>query len=572
MAMKCSIRLVVFSITCCLIEFGFSASHAECRADEPLHVRIDRLVDAQLGDWKVHSPSSDAEFVRRIYLDLAGRIPTTEETRQFLANAAADKRLTLIDQLLGGTEYPRRMHELFHAMLMERRGEHEEWSKFLRTAFEQNMPWDEMARAIIKPDADDEATRGAAYFLTARLIKEGAMAPVDVPGLTRDVGRLLAGVDLQCAQCHDHISIDDYLQRDFQGLHMIFENVQTRRDVKFPAVAEKVLIKKQDFMSVFTQEPMQTAPRVPGGQEIEIVSFTKGEEFAVPPDTKTRTPGVPKFSPLGELASRLTTAENPLFSKNIANRLWFMMMGRGLVEPLDLQHGQNPPTHPELLELIAAEFAAHDFDIKWLLRELALSATYQRTCVLPDGQDEPPLASYALGNQKRLSAEQLFWTTMTAIGEIDRQRQQLVETAKTEGKPEEEVQAAAHFTAEQVLAKSADLTELHKRFLKAFASPPKKPEVEFEPTVKAALFIMHDENVLALLQQRPGNLTDRLMSIEPVEKLADELFLSILSRLPNDEDRQDVVQHLAANQDRRAEAIAELAWALLASTEFILNH
>ena len=195
---------------------GITLSRARA-ADESLHTAIDRLIDAKAGDTPKAPAADDAEFLRRVMLDLAGRIPTSAETTRFLDDKASNNRDVLIDSLLAGEDYPRRMQELFHAMLMERRGEHAEWTKFLRHAFANNLPWDQVARAMLAPDSGDENLRGAAYFLTARLTKEGAMAAVDVPGLTRDVGRLLAGVDLGCAQCHDHVSIDDYKQVDFQG-------------------------------------------------------------------------------------------------------------------------------------------------------------------------------------------------------------------------------------------------------------------------------------------------------------------------------------------------------------------
>ncbi|HAA52742.1 MAG TPA: hypothetical protein DCE43_23710, partial [Planctomycetaceae bacterium] len=179
---------------------------------EPLHTTVDRLIDAKIGEAQVAPAADDAEFLRRVMLDLAGRIPTSREARRFFDDKTAGKRQVLIDSLLAGDDYPRRMQELFHVMLMERRGEHPEWTKFLRYAFRENLPWDRMARALLSPQAGDENLRGSAYFLTARLTKEGAMAAVDVPGLTRDVGRLIAGVDLGCAQCHDHVSIEDYKQ------------------------------------------------------------------------------------------------------------------------------------------------------------------------------------------------------------------------------------------------------------------------------------------------------------------------------------------------------------------------
>lgn len=534
-----------------------SAAAALCSAEQPLHRRIDEHVAhrAEANNAALGPAADDAEFVRRVYLDLAGRIPTAAEAKAFFADDAPDKRRELVDRLLAGDDYPRRMAELFNVMLMERRGQNEQWTKFLRQVFAQNTHWDKIASAIIHPDADDEALRGAAYFMTARLTKEGAMAAVDVPALTRDVGRLFAGVDLQCAQCHDHVSIDDYTQRDFQGLHMIFENVQAQGDAKSPAIAEKLMTEKKQFMSVFVQQPETTGPRVPGGKEIEIVVYPKEDAYATPPDKKKRTPGAPKFSPLAELARGLTAKENELFTRNIVNRLWFAMMGRGLVEPLDLQHAENPPSHPELLDLLASEMAAHDFDIKWMIRELALSDTYQRTSRLTSDQT-PPEAAFAVALQRRISPEQLFRSTLVAAGELERQG------GSWDSSPDE---------IDALIEKSDELKELRELFIKTFANPPKEPELEFAPTVKAALFLMHDGHVLKLLQPREGNLIDRLSKMEDRSAMIDALFLAILSRPPTDEDRADAAEFLTGSDDQ-GKALSQLAWALLASTEFCVNH
>ncbi len=545
-------QLLVLLVACLVVAAG-SPNRAHT-AEVSLHEVIDRLVESQAGKRSMAPPADDAEFVRRVMLDLAGRIPTVDEARRFLDDTSANKRNALIESLLAGDDYARRMQELFNAMLMERRGEHAEWTKFLRHAFAENLPWDRVARAMLSPDAADENLRGAAYFLTARLTKEGAMAPVDVPGLTRDVGRLMAGVDFGCAQCHDHISIEDYRQADFQGLHMIFENMQSRGG-EFPAVTEKVMTKPRDFKSVFTGDPRTTPLRIPGAGEVAIQTFPKGEEYSVAPDRKTKTLGVLKFSPLRELANRLANAKNPLFARNIANRLWFVMMGRGLVEPLDLFHSANPPTHPELLDRLASEFAIHKFDIKWLLGQLARTRCYQRSSRLPGDGPLPPATSYAVANQKRLSAEQLFWSTLIATGEIDRVKKQ------------------TDATLEQVVADTDPLGELQKQFLKTFSNPPKEPEVDFAPTVKGALYLMHDQAVLDLLKARPGNLVARLATEPDPRKLSGALFLAVVSRRPTPED-VEVVTKLLENKTRtaRAEAIGHLAWALLASTEFWVNH
>ncbi len=540
-----------------VVTFGLMglAASAASAADESLSAAIDRLIDGKIGELPKASRSDDSEFLRRVMLDLAGRIPTTSEVVAFLADKTPDKRDVLIDRLLSGDDYPRRMQELFHVMLMERRGDHAEWTGFLRHAFQENLPWDQVARAMLSPDATNETLRGAAYFLTARLTSEGAMAPVDVPGLTRDVGRLLAGVDLACAQCHDHVSIDDYKQVDFQGLHMIFENMQSRGGSKFPAVTERVMTTGKEFQSVFTMDPRTTGLRIPGAGDVAIPTFAKGEEYLVAPDRKAKTPGVLKFSPLKELAAGLAAGENRLFARNIVNRLWFMMMGRGLVEPLDRFHSANPPTHPKLLERLATEFVSHDFDIKWLLGQLARSRCYQRSSRLSVDAKLPDAATYAVANQKRLSAEQLFWSTVIATGEMDRLKQ-------TSG-----------MGLEQVVAKSESLAALQKQWLKTFSNSPREPEVDFAPSVKGALYLMHDPGVQGLLKPESGNLVDRLSAMSDSEKAAEALFLAVFSRRPTLADRGLVGRMLGKTSGAaRAEAIGQLAWALLASTEFCVNH
>ena len=547
------------------------AAASEAASAEPLGTQIDRLIEARAAEVKFAPTADDAEFLRRVYLDLAGRIPTVVEATTFLRDSSDDRRSTLVETLLAGPDYPRRMQELFHVMLMERRGDNDEWLNFLRVCFEQNKPWHVMARAILNPDADNEELRGAAFFVTQRLVSEGAMAPVDVPGLTRDVGRLLAGVDLQCAQCHNHLTIPHYHQKDFQGLHMIFENVQTRRDVQFPAVSEKLMTARKEFKSVFEQVALQTGPVVPGRGEVEIPVFKKGEEFAVAADPKTRKPGVPKFSPLNELATGLAAKENDIFTKNIVNRLWFVMMGRGLVEPLDLQHADNQPTHPELLNLLASEFVAHEFDIRWFLSELANSKTYQRSSVLP-GETEPPRESYAVAIEKRVSAEQLYWSVGIATGRFDAVRRSIRKGLVDAKKPEEEIKTLDEATLEELVAKSDELKTALADFKTNFGNGPKEPEVEFEPSVKGALYLMHESKIQKCLESGSATLVEDLLKTENDQAAIDHLFLRLLTRRPTDEERQQLASYLIENKERRSEALANVAWAMLTSTEFVVNH
>jgi hypothetical protein len=528
---------------CVLAYLCLIAGVSLLRAEEPLPGRIDALILAKAGSFKPAEVVDDAGFLRRIYLDLAGRIPTAEEARAFLSDNAADKRAKLIDQLLASSDYPRHMQQLFQVMLMERRADDPQWAKYLESSFAANKPWDVMCRELLNPDPANEATLGSSFFYTKRLENYG-QNPVDYAALTRDVGRLFLGVDLQCAQCHNHLFIDDYKQQDFQGLFIVYNNLFLRKDkdLKFPAVGEKPLAKKAEFMSVFDKVSLETGPRLPFGSEIEIPAFEKGEEWLQPPDKKTNFAGTPKFSPLAKIAEQLPTPENAGFARNIVNRLWFVLMGRGLVHPLDQHHHGNPPSHPEVLDLLAGEFTSHKFDIKWLLGELARTQTYQRASVLPEGQTDMPPEKFLVAVEKRLLAEQLMEAMLVATGERPRYED----------------------------AKKRD--ELQKRFAKAFANPPMEPEEEFAPSLQGALFVLNDSNVLEWLNARENNLADRLSKISEPDALADELYISVLSRQPSADERQMVLDHLAKLADRKPAAVSQLIWALLAATEFCVNH
>jgi hypothetical protein len=534
-----------------IVLLGLQLTGVSAAGEEPVAVRIDQLIESAAGTT-VAPVADDAEFVRRIYLDLTGRIPSPDETQSFLADAASNKRAVLIDKLLGSADYPRRMRDAWNVQLMERAGENEEWSRFLEQSFAANKPWDKLVREMLNPNADDEASRGAAFFLTKRLENYGQQ-PVDLPGLTRDVGRLFLGVDLQCAQCHDHLFVDEYKQVDFQGLHTFLSHTSIRTDVKFPAVSEKIVDKKTEFMSVFIKEPRTTGPRLPFGVEVDVPAFAKGEEFAVAPDRKVNFPGKPKFSPLAILSEQLPTASNPQFVRNAVNRLWCQMMGRGLVHPLDLNHSKNPATHPAVLDLLSNEFAAHQFDIKWLLRELAMTRTYQRSSVLPKGLERPPLPEqYVVSIEKPLSTEQLLWSILQATNELP--RYQPVPGADGKNKP------------------NAQYDELRKRFLSAFANPPRDPEGDFAPSVKAALFLSNDNRVLDLLKPREGNLSESLIKQTDNTKLAETLFIAVLSRTPTEDESQAVAQFLAERPEQRQVAVEQAIWALISSTEFCVNH
>jgi hypothetical protein len=500
---------------------------------------IDSLISARAPGQKV-TPADDAEFLRRAWLDFDGGIPTAEEARAFFADKAADKRAKLIDKLIAAPRCAERMAEAFNVMLMERRGDNDAWKAWLVDAFQSNKPWDTMVREMLAPDFLNEKQRGAGYFITRRLEKVGQQ-DTDYPGLTRDVGRMFMGIDLQCCQCHRHLSVGDYKQIDFNGLFAVYQNLKLQtadEKHKTPWVSEGVIIAKYEFASVLTSKKAQTAPRVPFGEEVMIPVSTADEAWLVKPDRKTKEVGQPKFSPLHEIAQRLPAPENPLFARNIANRVWFLLIGKGIVEPLDLHHTDNPPSHPELLDLIVKELTSHKFDLRWLIREIALTQTYQRSSTDADA------------HQRHLTAEQKLRAFLMATAE----REHLEKNKKTDVKVDE--------------AKYS-LTDFQKAFAGALANPAKEPELAANPSLRSALFFRNSDHVVWALKPRPGNLIERLAKqSDPAE----DLYLSTLTRLPSAEEKKKFDSWLASHASDKAKAIGDFAWALLSSTEFFVNH
>ncbi|HKI37804.1 MAG TPA: DUF1549 domain-containing protein [Gemmataceae bacterium] len=519
---------------------------------QPLHERIDRAVALAEKDFDKNAAplAADAEFLRRITLDLTGTIPTAADTRAFLKDTTPDKRARLIDRLLASPEYARHMQDVIDVMLMERRPDKHvpraAWQDYLRSSFAENKPWDALVREILSADGTDPKARPAAKFY---LDRDG-----DPNLLTRDVSRLFLGMNLHCTQCHDHPLIVSYKQDHYYGIFAFLN-----RTVLFTDKAKNltVLAEKAEgeatYQSVFDpkKETKKTLPVVPFGKAITEPALEKGKEYEVAPANGVRP--VPKFSRRAQLAGQVATRDNVQFRRNCANRLWALMMGRGLVHPLDLDHPDNPPSHPDLLLLLADEVAATKFDVRSFLREIALSKTYQRSSELPAGVKEVSATSLRAARLKPLSAEQLAAALMQATGLTDAERKALGKNA-TEA------------------AVSAKLAGNVAPFVATFGGKPGQPQGAFEATLDQALFLANGKLVRGWLVPRPGNLTDRLVQLKEADAVAEELYLSVLTRPPADDERKEVADYLKGRTVDRTAALQELAWALLASAEFRFNH
>ncbi|GAB4143748.1 MAG: hypothetical protein Tsb009_15040 [Planctomycetaceae bacterium] len=366
-------RFTAFSFLVCV----FTAIAPASSAEKPLHLQINELL-SQKEFGPLSSKCDDASFLRRTTLALTGTIPSATTTRQFLADTSPDKRQKLVDRLLNSPEYLRHITNFLDVTFRERRDSKPisaaAWRDYLYRSVATNKPYHQLAREILTGHHADANLQAAGKFYFDRNAEPNQ--------LTRDVGRIFFGKDLQCAQCHDHPIIDNYRQADYYGLYAFLNRtyVFTDKKKKKTFLAEKAegIV---NFKSVFTNAGGRTLPRLPGGREMaDEPIFPQGVGYVT---TSSGGPQSPRHSRRETLATRATSSGNHAFNRNIANRLWRMLMGRGLVEPVDYLHPDNPPVYPELLDLLAVSFEKDGYDIKAFLREIALSDVYQRSFDLP---------------------------------------------------------------------------------------------------------------------------------------------------------------------------------------------
>ena len=532
-----------------------------------VHQLIDHHIDARLSELKVESAgsASDAEFLRRVSLDLTGVIPEASSARSFIESDDPLKRVKLIDRLLAGDEFARHMATVFDVMLMERRPDKyvttPQWRAYLAESFTANKPLNVLVGEVLGADGVDESMRPAAKFYLDRA--------VDKDTLVRDIGRLFLGRNLQCAQCHDHPDIDDYLHQHYHGLSVFVAGSKTFKQPDGVFVLQEVVTRQVEFASVFEPDATKTTgPRLIDAL-MEVPEFPDGEEYVEKPSRSVRS--VPKFSLRALLSQRLPSDDTPEFSRNMVNRLWALMMGRGLVHPLDMHHVGNPPSHTELLDDLAIQFASSGYDVRGLLRELALSAAYQRSSLIPEGvtPESLPVDSYAVATMKGLSPEQLFESALMAT-----QANAVLEEQIDRAIADEEATAeGGEPIAEQIAAlRQQKRTDRVAQFVAVFGGVPGQPEGEFSSSLPQALFLANSETVSAWVAPQRGNLADRLVALDRPADVADTLFLTVLTRLPVPDERQLVKERVDAVGDGRKSAITALVWSLLASSEFRLNH
>jgi hypothetical protein len=488
---------------------------------------IDRAIEAKAPASRA-ARSGDAEFLRRVTLDLAGRIPSIEELRAFEADADPAKRERLVDRLIATPAFAERMEEALSVMFLERRTgktiPESEWKSWLRGAIGRDEPYDRIVGQILGSHGTDAATRGATKFFL-----DGRSDPND---MTRDIGRIFLGRDLLCAQCHNHPNVLGWKQSDYMGLHAYLANSKTWTDEKrkLTFLMEVEPAPTIGFESVFSPgKKRSTPPALPGMPPVEVPA---APAWKTPPPKKGQ-PGIPEFSLKERLAKDLANPANAQFVRTAVNRIWGIFMGRGLVHPPDQDHAQNPPSHPEVLDLLAKGFVEDGLRLRPLVRRIVTSEAYQRSSLLPEGTEAGKVkaSEYRAALLRPLSAEQLARSVPTALG-------------------------------------ASPAPQLASLFVQTFGGAPGDGEIEYSPSTVQALFLMNGSQVRGWL-----DAFAKARAAEPDDaRLAAELYGRLLSRRPEPAETARARAHLGAAVGGRETAVRELAWALLASAEFRFNH
>ncbi len=483
------------------------------------------------------SPLCDeGTFIRRVTIDIAGRLPTLEESQNFLADKEADRVEKLVDRLLASLDYADFFANKWSAVLRNRRQTSKDDAKpsiafhaWIREALDKNVPFDQFVREVLTAQGEAIKTPPVIWYREVR----------DVSAQVEDVSQLFLGQRIGCAKCHHH-PLERWTTQDYWALAAFF----TRVDVK-PAKAEK-----KDKKSGKTE---------PGNSW--IVSMKPGKAEAINPKTKksVKAAGLdgPELTlgtdddPRGKLVDWMAETSNPFFARTLANRYWKHFLGRGLVEPEDDMRATNPATNPELLDALARHFADSKYDLKKLVRTICTSNTYRLSAV-PNEHNADDKQNYSRFLPRRLHAEILF----DAIDTV------------TLSKP------AFKGVAAGTRAVQLPDNQFESYFLSVFGRPDFASACECERGSDSSLAqSLHMYNSVELAKKVAGERVKKLASDKrTAEDRLRELYLIALSRVPSQDEMARMEAYLQARAENALSAYEDILWALMNTKEFQYNH
>jgi hypothetical protein len=481
---------------------------------------------------------SDAVFIRRLYLDLLGIIPTGAEVRDFLADKGADKREKLIDRLLERPEFidfwTLKWADVLRAdpLMLDPVGAGR-FNRWLRRAVAADMPLDRFTRALLTGTGSTYLDPASCYYRIQR-------TPEDI---AENTAQLFLGVRLKCARCHNHPA-ERWTMADYYGLAAFFARVQ-----------RKLYLPQNPQNNVSAVEGEETILIADGGDTTHPRNGSLVRP-RVPADPARGTPArVIENEPTDRrtaLADWVTAPENPFFARAMANRIWYHLVGRGIVDPIDDMRDSNPPANPALLEALAAELIRNGFRTKPLIRAICASRTYQCSSA-PNEENADDESNFSRATARLLSAEQLLDAVCRATAVAER----------LEGLP-------PNYTAMQMTG-----GRTNNAFLKMFGKPARLTVCECERTTDITLaqsFQLISGPFVAGKVSDTGNRAAQLIAAgRSNAEIVEELYLSALSRMPGEQEAAGARAYLDRASDR-GKAAEDLLWALINAKEFLLRH
>ena len=486
--------------------------------------------------------ADDSTFLRRVFLDLIGTLPTADETRKFIDDSSPTKWSHVIDELLTRPEYvdywSLRWGDLLraHRRYVGDKGL-ASFNGWIRQSVRDNKPLDVMTRELLTAQGNLFTNGPVAYYFIDEKVED----------LAETTSQVFLGVRLQCTKCHHHPN-EVWTQQDYYGLAAFFSKLETKdsgaQGSKFggpksirPSATENPNRKPQ----------MAVAPRVFGE-----ASLLRSEGRESPGSSTASAPADNTTDPRQQLAAWMTRPDNPFFARNFANRYWAAMFGPGLVEPVDDMRATNPASLPGLLDALAKEFVEHHFDSKHLLRTICNSRVYQLAPELHPLRDaDGHLFTHRV--PRRLSAEVLLDALNDVTGN----------TEKFDGQP----------PGTRAIALPDPTIASH--FLTTFGKPARNNPCDCSrgstPDLSQALHLANSTALHEKIIAPTGRLSERLKANRTDDEITEELYLTALSRKHTDDERQAVRETLTGG-GTRDEVWQDILWALLNCSEFVFNH
>ena len=508
----------------------------------PEHNFVDQHVNVKLQRMKINPSDlcTDAEFVRRVHLDLTGQPPTSEKVRAFLADATGSrkKREALVEELIGSPTYAEFWANKFADLLQcnsENLGKKGVWvfRTWIQEQFAKNRPYDQFARDLLLAKGSTFENPAGNYLRALR----------DPGKMTEDVSQTFLGVRFNCNKCHDH-PFERWTQNQYYEFGAFFAQVAFKRGT----LGRDTLIRGTE---TYASEQIS--------EEIVYQNYDGGE-VKHPKNDKPVPPHVP-YGHAREIASGedrraafvewLTSPGNPYFARSTVNRFWSYFFGRGIIDPVDDIRAGNPPSNPALLEALTTGFVKSGHDVRWLLRTLCQSRAYQLS-IVPNRWNEDDTMNFSHAVPRRLSAEQMLDAVSVATGHRA-QFKDLPAGLRAVSVPDGMVGG--------------------NDFLTLFGRPKRQSACECERssnvTLSHALNLINGPTLGDCVTSADNRFAKLVIAEKDDRKVVEEVYLSCLNRPPTEKE-------LAAIQlgegGKRLEGAQDLAWALLNSPAFLFNR